>query len=601
MDRLRREGGRYSASTPSSRAKPVAQGEDEYGRVVTLKQSFGFIRCGSRIEPNGRETQVFFHASEFHPEIPNRDKPSLDPGDLVKFTTAPSAKGDGQTNGFNVRKCEESEVAVTVLAKDILGVISRTLRGKMKRDAYGGRLTYDATKVTPAVKEDDDNNHDASQNIQADGAMSKESETGDATNADDETDVASMTDPIEFVGDDLHDECRLSKLKNGVVVKFTLLYDPYKRTTRAVDIREAFPQPDKKKSDDQQNVTGADSDNWNREKVAIEEEFGVISIVKTSYGFIKCCSRSKDLFFHFSELSEDPDTLRVGQEVSFRISEEPRSGKTVAAGIRFAPKGSAVFETVDERICRGVCKAKLLFVKGFPGKDDGRGPPPKGMIEESPGKEYAFNRAALVDPRRNPHVGDLVQFCVRTDKRTLVESACKVEIMRFVGKVTSTKSDGLYGFVEHVDPGTGESGKAFVHGAEVEGNSTLNVGDELEYSLQVGRKENEFTAKRVKVTTAAPIDPNAPPKEKSSDSPRSARDNQFSGSQFVITKGPDGTRGFSLGRGAGLAEKAAAIVSQLCIDAAAFVPPSLGASTAGSSSLSLADDVEINPDAVEDA
>ena len=116
MDRLRREGGRYSASTPSSRAKPVAEGEDEYGRVVTLKQSFGFIRCGSRVEPNGRETQVFFHASEFHPEIPNRDKPSLDPGDLVKFTTAPSAKGDGQTNGFNVRKCEESEVALAVLA-----------------------------------------------------------------------------------------------------------------------------------------------------------------------------------------------------------------------------------------------------------------------------------------------------------------------------------------------------------------------------------------------------------------------------------------------------------------------------------------------------
>ena len=596
MDRLRREGGRYSSSTPSSRAKPVAAGEDEYGRVVTLKQSFGFIRCGSRVEPNGRETQVFFHASEFHPELPNRDKPALDSGDLVKFVTAPSAKGDGQTNAFNVRKCEESEIAVTVLKKDVLGVVSRTLRGKMKRDAYGGRLTYDASTAMSGAGESENDDNDASHNTQVE-ATSNVAEKEDAVDAD-AADVSSMTDPIEFVGNDLHDECRLSKLKTGVKVKFSLLYDPYARTMRAVDIREAFPQPDKQKSDDQQNVTGADSDNWNREKVAIEEEFGVISIVKTSYGFIKCCSRSKDLFFHFSELSEDPDTLRVGQEVSFRVSNEPRSGKTVAAGIRFAPKGSAVFETVDERLCRGVCKAKLLFVKGFPGKDDGRGPPPKGMIEESSGKEYAFNRAALVDPRRNPHVGDLVQFCVRTDKRTLVESACKVEIMRFVGKVTSIKSDGLYGFVEHVDPGTGESGKAFVHGAEVEGNSTLlNVGDELEYSLQVGRKDNEFAAKRVKVTTAAPVDPNAPPR---TDSPRAARDNQFSGSQFVITKGPDGTRGFSLGRGAGLAEKAAAIVSQLCIDAAAFVP-SLGASTAGSSSVSLADDVDINPEAVEDA
>jgi len=595
----RRAAPRYGTSATSTTAtKPIAEGEDEYGTIVTLKQSFGFIRCGARVDANGRESQVFFHASEFHRELANRDKPSLDPGDVVKFITAPSAKGDGQINAFNVRKCEAEEIAVKVLKSDVLGVVARTLRGKEKRDAYGGRLTYDASAANEvsSIGEGEDK-HDG----KPAGAEGGDEALVSVAAADADADVSGLTDPIEFVGSDLDDDCRLSKLKNGTKVKFTLLYDPFTRAVRAANIREAFPQADKKKSDDSaatQSVAGADSDNWNREKIAIEEEFGVISVVKENYGFIKCCSRSKDLFFHFSELLEDPDALCVGQEVSFRGVNEPRTGKTVAAGIRFAPKGSAVFATIDERLCRGVCKAKLIFAKGFPGKDEARGPPPTGLIVETAGKEYAFNRASLVDPRQNPHIGDLVQFCVRVDKRTSVESACKVEIMRFVGRVTSTK-DGLYGFVEHVDPGTGETGKAFVHGAEIEGHTTLNVGDELEYSLQVARKENEFAAKRVKVTTSAPVDPNAPPKEKpSSDSPRPPRDSQFSGSQFQITKGPDGTRGFSLGRGAGLADKAAAIVSQLKIHAAAFVP--LGSSSAKSSSISLADDVEINPDAVED-
>lgn len=55
---------------------------------------------------------------------------------------------------------------------------------------------------------------------------------------------------------------------------------------------------------------GVDSNDWNREKVSLaEDEFGVISIIKFSYGFIKCCFRLKDLFFYFSELNEDVDVV----------------------------------------------------------------------------------------------------------------------------------------------------------------------------------------------------------------------------------------------------------------------------------------------------
>lgn len=605
------------------RRRAIGEGEREYGRVVALKESFGFIRCGGRREgeeegeeasagrdgddggrrshhhhqqqrrpstQQQRERQVFFHASEFHKELAGRDKPGLDPGDLVSFVVGPSPKGDGQLNAFDVQRREETEIRRRALKHDVIGVVRRTLRGKMKRDAYGGRLVYDGESVEEGADAD-------AGPTPEDASVENDRDKGEDESTD--IDEEAMKDELEFSGQDLDDACRLSKLKIGVKVKFTLMYDPYSRALRASGIREACPAREVKS--DSGVALGADGDDWNRGKVVTEEEFGVISIIKASYGFIKCCSRTKDLFFHFSELTEKPDEARVGREVQFRVTTEPRTNKTVASGVRFAPAGSAVFETVDERRVRGVCKTKLLFVKGFPSKGGaGTAPTPKGVVEEKLAggetREFTFTRAGLLEAKSNPREGDLVQFCLRTDNRTGLESACKVEIMRFVGKVTSSKSEGLYGVVEHVDPGTGESGRAFVHGAEIEGSSVrLNVGDELEYSLQVGRKPDEFSARRVKVLSAAAADPNAPPPRPDSPRERVNRDSQFSGSQFKITKGPDGTRGFEMGRGKGLAEKAAALFSNLKVGASAFVP--LGKS----SSDQAVDEVVIQPSAVADA
>ena len=564
--------------------RAIEAGEREYGRIVALKESFGFIRCVARLETQGgargrggppREAQVFFHASEFHKELENRDKPALDPGDVVKFIVGPSPKGDGQMNAFDVQKCEDDEVKPRVEREDTFGCVSRTLRGKMKRDAYGGRLVYNA-----------DNGDEVGEGSTA------------APEGESQVDVEAMKTEIEFSGADLDDACRLSKLHQGVLVRFTLSYDPYSRAMRATNVREAFPQANDKKTE---GGVGAESDDWKRDKPVVEEEFGVISVIKSGYGFIKCCSRSKDLFFHFSELAEDADSAKPGQEVRFVATEEPRRGQLVATSVRYAPKGSAVFATVDERPVRGICKTKLMFSKGFSSSRDGgdRSSKPHGVLEltrSGEAKEYKFTRDGLLDARNNPREGEVVQFCVRTDKRTQHESACKIEIMRFTGKVTSTKSDGLYGFVEHVDQGTGEVGKAFVHGAEIEGQARLNVGDELEYALQAGRKSDEYTAKRVKIVVAAPVDANAIPSR--SESPRMNRESQFSGSQFKITKGPDGTRGFEMGRGKGLAEKAAALMSQLKIDACVFVPV---AGVSSSASLVDADAVHIDESAVADA
>jgi hypothetical protein len=66
------------------------------------------------------------------------------------------------------------------------------------------------------------------------------------------------------------------------------------------------------------------------------------------------------------------------------------------------------------------------------------------------------------------------------------------------------------------------------------------------------------------------------------------------GRVFAQASMPDGTRGFSMGRGKGLAEAARAAISKLKLDAAPFAAP-------GSRAGSPAPDVRVSAEATEDA
>ena len=89
--------------------------------------------------------------------------------------------------------------------------------------------------------------------------------------------------------------------------------------------------------------------------------------MKANYGFIKCCARSDDLFFHFTEVRAAKAAIAVGRDVAFKVERRQAPGqrrgedKPVAVAIRAAPKGSAVFETVEETLRKGVCVERLVF------------------------------------------------------------------------------------------------------------------------------------------------------------------------------------------------------------------------------------------------
>ena len=92
----------------------------------------------------------------------------------------------------------------------------------------------------------------------------------------------------------------------------------------------------------------------------------MISVIKSGYGFIKCCSRAKDLFFHFSELSEG-EYPATGKRCSFPSSQS-RERQVVASGVRFAPK--ARLQTIDERPVRDLQSETSFLDQGIPVRKD---------------------------------------------------------------------------------------------------------------------------------------------------------------------------------------------------------------------------------------
>ena len=123
-------------------------------------------------------------------------------------------------------------------------------------------------------------------------------------------------------------------------------------------------------------------------------EYGVVVIMKASFGFIKCCDRAQDLFFHFTEVKGGEDAVSVGQEVRFVCKEGESGGggrggrgggrnerQMCAVMVEPAPKGSAVFETVSEGERRGWCRDKLMFGHRSGSYEKSGSPSPTGTLE----------------------------------------------------------------------------------------------------------------------------------------------------------------------------------------------------------------------------
>jgi cold shock CspA family protein len=108
-------------------------------------------------------------------------------------------------------------------------------------------------------------------------------------------------------------------------------------------------------------------------------EQGVIHTLLDKFGFILCADRNIELFFHYSEYkSGHSDTLQIGDEVEFRVSEEQKTNKLAALDVRQLPKGTIYWEYEEEegKVFDGVvelsCSSSSMREDGGGGDRGGR-------------------------------------------------------------------------------------------------------------------------------------------------------------------------------------------------------------------------------------
>jgi cold shock CspA family protein len=338
-----------------------------------------------------------------------------------------------------------------------------------------------------------------------------------------------------------------------------------------------------------------------------------VVVLKDSYGFIKCCERPVDLFFHFSALVDaTPESIAFGQDVEFTCLQDGRAGKPIATRVTLAPKGSAVFESVDEARLRGVCRERLPAQKGYGGRGEAE---PHGTIELTPEAPPAGDGAAEpaaaaaaeaellpffrgdLTAKMQPQPGDSVEFCVATDRRTGARHATRITLRRKTGVVVLVKAG--YGFVElsAEEGGSGRGSRLFFHATEVEGGVALKERDECDFFVCLNAKTGEPNARKLRRTREAPPAPPQPERPERPERDKAAVRNpgllprmrrhraDCTGSRAAqaprttrMAEGPDGTPGFGMGRGKLSMQYGSQ--SKLSVQAQPFVPSDAAAAGA---------------------
>ncbi|KAK3918613.1 Cold shock domain-containing protein E1 [Frankliniella fusca] len=211
---------------------------------------------------------------------------------------------------------------------------------------------------------------------------------------------------------------------------------------------------------------------------------GVVCSMKESFGFIERADVVKEIFFHFSE-SKNKEEIRLGDDVEFTI--QTRNGKEVACNITVLPRGSIIFEDVNDEIMKGQVLKPLERGQNVRHQND----PLPGRIKYR-AADHSESEVAFGDKDQKGDFtlrhGDWVSFRLAIDRRDGLKRATDISLLdesfnvsgerREQGVVTAVK-DG-YGFLRCVE----REPKLFFHFSEVLNvDKDVSVGDEVEFTM----------------------------------------------------------------------------------------------------------------------
>lgn len=319
-----------------------------------------------------------------------------------------------------------------------------------------------------------------------------------------------------------------------------------------------------------------------------DPQMGKVILLKKEFGFIKRLGHSSDLFFHFSEVDRDPETLQVGDDLKFVVKKDD-NGRPCACQVTRAPPGSVTFETISDSECHGVVVAKPNLSKS-PGVIDFIEKPLNSKKQNRfDGKEWNTTAKMKIlfhtsesEGVSTLRVGDHVTFKILTDVNAMVSAhmsgkglvanliarrAVHVNPVKSVGTIVSTKDSTKgpkgFGFLtwngiisvsseETSDhPKRSPQQRLYFRTSDLSHKDPVNVGDIVYFTLHQ-KNGTETIASRIRTkeksgtNATSEADTKLPSKLKHLHLRASKGNQQIKPSR--IPRGPDGTRGFAFER-----------------------------------------------------
>ncbi|KAF2881106.1 hypothetical protein ILUMI_25072 [Ignelater luminosus] len=241
-------------------------------------------------------------------------------------------------------------------------------------------------------------------------------------------------------------------------------------------------------------------------------EQGVVASVKDGFGFLRCVEREPRLFFHFNEVLDIDQEIKVGDEFEFTVVQDQTSTYTnnrqSAIRMKRLPASSVQFETTVDNEVTGIIYKEISphnWSNRSPTKNQNNQNGNTDVLESGL-ISYQVNGIKKTipyyskdcDSKQFPRFGDKVQFNINQVKRNKELVAVDIKVIQSatqtngISKPMSGRSaqqvhqgfiaalkDG-FGFIETVQ----HDKEVFFHFSNFDGDAnSLELGQEVEYNL----------------------------------------------------------------------------------------------------------------------
>ncbi|KAG7226859.1 hypothetical protein INR49_022154, partial [Caranx melampygus] len=233
----------------------------------------------------------------------------------------------------------------------------------------------------------------------------------------------------------------------------------------------------------------------NRNASSAKRLHGFVATLKDNFGFIETANHDQEIFFHYSEMCGDLESLELGDTVEYTLS-KGKGNKVSAEKVTKVAAVNGIGEDVSVAVMMGKVIRPLRSVD--PSQTEYQ-----GLIEVSEeggtkGQTYPFGIMGMANKADCLQKGEVVKFQVCTITQTGQKMACNVVPQRRA-MVECVKDQ--FGFITYE---VGESKKLFFHVKEVQDGLELQTGDEVEFSVVLNQRTGKCSACNVRRVSEGP-------------------------------------------------------------------------------------------------